>query len=70
MNDLLTWARQNQEMLTIGGWWLYSSAMSQMPPLPSNAGFFLRWFHDTAQFLAANPAKFSNRNPAQPGKEP
>lgn len=63
--SFIEWARQSREMLTIGGWWLFSSAMSQMPSLSSNAGFFTRWAHDFFQFIAANPAKFSTRNPTQ-----
>jgi hypothetical protein len=33
---------------------LYSGLMSTMPPLPDNAGFFLRWMHDWLQFIGAN----------------
>lgn len=33
---------------------LYSGAMSTMPPLPKDAGFLLRWAHDWLQFTAAN----------------
>jgi hypothetical protein len=59
MHCAITWLAAHATTVSFLGWYLYSAAMNQMPALPENAGFFTKWFHDTLQFLAANPAKFS-----------
>lgn len=67
MHELISLIEQHYVMISAISWYLFSSAMSQMPPLPENASWFAKWVHDTAQVLAANPNKFSYRqNPTTP----
>lgn len=70
MHELIALIEQHYVVIGAVCWYLFSSAMSQMPPLPENVGWFGKWAHDTLQLLAANPNKFSYRgNPTLPSNK-
>jgi hypothetical protein len=51
-------AHQTAIMLTLA--WLFSAAMSTMPPLSSKAGFWGTWLYKLLQAIAANFNKHDN----------
>jgi predicted benzoate:H+ symporter BenE len=44
----------HQTIILMGLGWLFSAAMSTMPALSVNAGFWSTWFYKFAQAVAAN----------------
>jgi hypothetical protein len=53
--------------VAVGGW-LFSGAMSTMPPLPKDAGYLLTWSHDFLQWAAANWPKRQRTTDPDPAK--
>ena len=54
----------HRTVIALLGAYLFSGAMSTMPPLPANCGWFSRWAHDWLQFVGANWNKV--RVPGEP----
>jgi hypothetical protein len=58
MTTLHAFYRDHMTTLWLLAAYLFSGAMSTMPALPENCGYFTRWGHDWLQFLAANWDKY------------
>jgi hypothetical protein len=50
------------EMLAFA--WIFSGAMSVMPPLSSTAGWWTKWLHDILQLFGANLGNLVKHTPA------
>lgn len=54
MNAVSAFIQSHQTVILLAMGWLYSAAMSTMPPLKENAGFWGTWTYKFAQAAAAN----------------
>jgi hypothetical protein len=50
---LLEWVRHNP-LITLLGYWVLSSLVGSLPPLPSTAGFFAQWAYMFMHLFAGN----------------
>lgn len=66
MNSLIAFVAAHSTVISLGLAWNFSAAMNAMPPLSENAPYFVRWFHDYAQIVAANLNKRTTANPTLP----
>ncbi len=60
MQIILEFWHTHQTTIALALGWLFSAAMSTMPPLSSNAGFFGTWVYKFLQAIAANFNKHDN----------
>lgn len=54
MKDVVAFVVLHQTIILLALGWLFSAAMSTMPPLSSQAGFWATWMYKFMQAIAAN----------------
>lgn len=61
MSTLIAFWQAHSTVILLAAGWLFSAAMSTMPPLPENAGFVATWVYKFLQAVAANFSKHDDR---------
>lgn len=60
MSTLTQFWQAHSTTISLALAWLFSAAMSTMPPLPEKAGFVATWIYKFLQAVAANFSKHDN----------
>lgn len=60
MTQVISFWHAHSTTISLALAWLFSAAMSTMPPLPEKAGFLETWIYKFLQAVAANFSKHDN----------
>lgn len=60
MTQILAFVQAHSTTISLALAWMFSAAMSTMPPLPEQAGFLASWVYKFLQAVAANFSKHDN----------
>lgn len=61
MTTVIAFYQAHATVILLAAGWLFSAAMSTMPPLPEKAGFLETWVYKFLQAVAANFSKHDDR---------